>query len=181
MSIEPVSASAIGSPQRRVISCTPALPRQYRYRLTVWIGEGPALTVVLKNPSLADSTRRDPTVGKVEAWARRNGFGLVTYLNLFAYRSPQPAMLNGVRYGEAVGPANDETLAESCAVADLLVAAWGNPNGIDRLRYAQRVAEVQALIRRITARPWHVVGGWTAAGHPRHGLHWNGDSRLLVW
>jgi hypothetical protein len=166
---------------RQCVECIPPDPLHYRYQLRIALGVGPTLTVVLKNPSLADARRSDPTAGKVEAWAHRNGFGGVTYLNLFAYRSPHPAVLNQLAYAEAIGPENDTILAAACAETEWLVAAWGNPNGIDPGRYAQRVAEVKALIRNVNPRPWHVVGGWTRAGQPRHGLQWNGDAQLLVW
>jgi hypothetical protein len=166
---------------RRVIECLPEQPQRYRYRLHVALGEGPALTVVLKNPSHADAVRRDPTVGKVEAWARRRGFGSVVYVNLFAYRSPEPRTLNRLPYEVAVGPDNDATLLAAGMAAALLVAAWGNPNGIEPHRYARRVAEVTALLSQAATPAWCVVGGWTRLGYPRHGLHWNGEAALLPW
>lgn len=166
---------------RLVVDCQPARPERYRYHLRVQVGDGPALTVIQKNPSLADSARRDPTVGKVEAWARRRGYGLVTYVNLFACRSPHPVTLNRFSYEEAVGPQNDAAVQAALQQQSLLIAAWGNPNGIDSLRYIQRIAEVLALLRDNTDRQLYVVGGWTKAGHPRHGLHWNGAAALLEW
>lgn len=168
-------------PIRRVVDCQPSTPDRYRYILRVRLGAGPALTVIQKNPSLADSTRRDPTVAKVEAWARRHGYGLVTYLNLFACRSPHPAALNEFSYEEAVGPHNDAAIQAALQPESLLIAAWGNPNGIDPSLYARRITEVLALLKVNTDRPLHVVGGWTKAGHPRHGLHWNGAVVLREW
>lgn len=166
---------------RRVVECLPAQPGRYRYRLVVAIGVGPALTVILKNPSRADATRRDPTVGKVESWARRHGFGQITYVNLFAWRATHPVALNALDVADAIGPGNDAVLVESIARATCLVGGWGNPNGIDIERYTQRVAAVRALIAAHARCPLQLVGGWTKAGHPRHGLHWNGDAPLLTW
>lgn len=166
---------------RQVTECWPAAPGRYRYRLVVKIGAGPALTVILKNPSRADATRRDPTVGKVEAWARRHGFGQVTYVNLFAWRAPHPAALNALSVADAIGPEDDAVLAATLAESTCLAAGWGNPNGIDVARYAQRIAAVRALIVAHASCAVHVVGGWTKAGHPRHGLHWNGDAVMLPW
>lgn len=173
--------SGLAVPLRQVVDCQPSSPDRYRYYLRVRLGAGPALTVIQKNPSLADHTRRDPTVGKVEVWARRHGYGLVTYVNLFAYRSPHPVALNATAYSEAVGPENDTWITASIQPDCLLIAAWGNPNGLDPLRYARRIAEVLALLKSLTSRPIHVVGGWTKAGHPRHGLHWNGVASLREW
>jgi hypothetical protein len=167
--------------ERHVLRCEPAQPTQYRYLLSVQLGAGRALTVILKNPSQADATRRDPTVGKVEAWARRQGFGTVTYLNLFAYRSPYPAALNALAYAEAVGPDNDATLQRALAMAQVVVAGWGNPNGIDPARYQQRIDEVWRLLCQHWPHPIGHIGSLTQAGHPRHGLHWQGTLPLTIW
>jgi hypothetical protein len=166
---------------RQVVDCQPATPDRYRYCLCVRLGAGPALTVIQKNPSLADNTRLDPTVGKVEAWARRQGYGFVTYLNLFAYRSPHPATLNALSYEEAFGSQNDAAIEAALQHKSLVVAAWGNPNGINPLRYTRRIAEVLEILNRVATEPLHVVGGWTKAGHPLHGLHWNGAATLREW
>lgn len=167
--------------QRRVLHCEPAQPTHYRYQLVVQVGAGPALTVILKNPSRADATRRDPTVGKVEAWAWQHGFGTVIYLNLFAYRSPYPATLNQCSYREAVGPDNDVLIQRSLATAHVLVAGWGNPNGIDPARYQQRIGEVLGLLRQQWRQPIGIIGALTKAGHPRHGLQWQGTASLSHW
>jgi hypothetical protein len=63
----------------------------------------------------------------------------------------------------------------------LLIAAWGNPNGLNPERYARRVGEILPLLTRDPQRPLYVVSGWTKLGHPRHGLHWNGDASLIRW
>jgi hypothetical protein len=130
------------------------------------------LTVILKNPSTAGAARSDPTVGKVEAWARGHGFGVVTYVNLFALRSPYPGALNGVSYEDAVGLHNDMTLARALAEPGTVVAAWGNPNGIDPARYRRRVDEVWALLAAHLSTPLYTVGPLTQQGYPRHGLQW---------
>lgn len=167
--------------ERHVLSCEPAQATQYRYLLSVQVGVGPALTVILKNPSRADATRRDPTVGKVEAWAKRQGFGAVTYLNLFAYRSPDPAALNLIPYAEAVGPENDATIHHVLCTAQVVAVGWGNPNGINPLRYQQRIDEVLSLLRQHWRQPIAIVGALTQAGHPRHGLHWQSTLPLTTW
>jgi hypothetical protein len=166
---------------RRVVNCLPPLPHRYRYRLQVALGTGPSLTLILKNPSLADAVRSDPTAGKVEAWAARHGFGLVTYVNLFAFRSPYPTALNQVSYCESVGPENDLAIGEAIAGADVVVAAWGNPNGIAVERYRQRIDEVLTLVQTQWFCSLHTIGGFTKLGYPRHGLHWNGAVGLEEW
>ncbi len=169
---------------RRVLACQPAQPVVHRYLLHVALGKlnRPArtLTVIQKNPSLADAERRDPTVGKVEAWARRNAFDRVIYVNLFALRSPHPVRINQVEPCEAVGVGNDAAILHACGQAEVIVAAWGDPNGIEPARYRQRIEEVLTLIR-LGGYSLHRVGALTKAGYPRHGLHWNGDAALSLW
>jgi hypothetical protein len=146
------------------------LPRRYRYWLELQLAErGPRLAVVLKNPSTATAARSDPTIGKVSAWARRRGFGAVIVVNLFAFRATEPTDLNGHTYSRLVGPENDACLRKAARGAEVLVAAWGNPNGVRRERYDQRIAEV---VRLIGARRLKQVGALTAQGYPRHGLWW---------
>lgn len=168
---------------RYVVRCIPPKYETYRYVLEVALVPGcparaPRLTAILKNPSTASATGGDPTVGKVEAWARRQGFGAVTYVNLFALRATHPANLNAHAYDVAVGPANDAAILAAAAGADALVAAWGNPNGIRPAMYDRRIAEV---LRLLQGRRLAVVGPLTTLGYPRHGLHWNGDAVLRAW
>ncbi len=162
-------------PFRQVIRCLPALSDRHRTLLTVQLRPGSPdrpcrhLAVLLKNPSRADATRMDPTVGKVEAWARRQGFARVSYVNLFALRSPHPAALNRPTYPEAVGPGNDSAILMAAQEAEVMVVAWGNPNGVEPSRYARRIQEVTRLL---AGRPLFHVGPLTRQGQPRHGLHW---------
>ncbi len=132
---------------------------------------GPRLAVVLKNSSTASEERSDPTIGKVEAWARREGFASVVIVNLFAYRTPYARELARHPYRKIVGPENDRYILAAAKGADLLVAAWGNPNGIDPELYDRRVGEVIRILRDFRI---HAVGNLTRAGYPRHGLMWNG-------
>ncbi len=170
---------------RHVTECLIDPHERYRYRLCVDLLSpstqlGRQLVIILKNPSLADAGRRDPTVGKVEAWARRQGFACVTYLNLFAWRSPHPRRLNALAYAEAVGADNDRIIFETVgnAAGRTVAVGWGNPNGLEAARYAQRIDEVSALVH---GRALFAVGPLTQQGQPRHGLHWNGDLSLVAW
>lgn len=174
----------MAQPYRRVLVCQPARPTTHRYLLHVALtASAPSpriLAVIQKNPSLADAERSDPTAGKVEAWARRNHFHQVIYVNLFALRSPDPARLNPIELGEAIGPDNDAAILQACAQADVVVAAWGNPCGIESTRYSRRIEAVLALLNN-AGHALHRVGALTKAGYPRHGLHWNSAAELSVW
>ena len=163
---------------REVTGCVPRKYGRYRYFLEVRITEEHArtLTVVLKNPSTASAERSDPTVGKVEAWARRNRFDLIRYVNLFALRSPYPEELNAHPYRVMVGRGNDAWIERSLDGADVVLAAWGNPNGVDPGKYDRRIAEVSHLLEGARA-----LGPPTRLGYPRHGLMWNGELELGEW
>jgi hypothetical protein len=154
---------------RQIVRCEPERFGKYRYVLEVRWGEGERLAVILKNPSTASAERSDPTVGKVEAWARRHGYGTLTIVNLFALRSTDPVELNRHPYAVAVGPENDRYIREAIDDADTIIAAWGNPNGIERERYDRRIAEVLIILK---SRPT-TIGPLTKLGYPRHGLMWN--------
>lgn len=159
--------------------CVPAEDGRYRYALTIPLGgSGPRLAAIMKNPSTAGAERSDATIGKTEAWAARHGFGTLVVVNLFAWRATHPATLNAHPYAAIVGPANDAVLYGAVASADVVVAAWGNPNGIAPERYDRRIREVVALLG---ARQLSCVGALTRLGYPRHGLLWNGDCALAPW
>ncbi len=159
---------------REVLRCIPKRYGCYRYFLEIKIADGPGtrLAVILKNPSTASDRRSDPTIGKVEAWARRRGFVSVSVVNLFAWRSPHPKELSGLPGYRIRGPGNDRHIVAAASEADLLVAGWGNPNGIDPGTYARRIEKVLALL---APYPLYAVGPLTRAGHPRHALLWTGD------
>ncbi|MCE2451629.1 MAG: DUF1643 domain-containing protein [Nitrospinae bacterium] len=165
---------------REVTVCAPRRYGRYRYFLEVRIMGEPAstLTVILKNPSTASAESSDPTVGKVEAWARKNKFCRIRYVNLFALRSPYPEELNAHSYRVMVGRENDAWIERSLQGADVMLAAWGNPNGVDPAKYEKRIAQVSRLLEGACVR---ALGPPTKRGYPRHGLMWNGELPLRKW
>lgn len=166
-------------PARRVVRCVPEEYGTHRYLLEVSLRQtvepGPRLAVILKNPSTAGALKSDPTIGKVEAWARRRNFAALLYVNLFAVRSTHPAPLNDWDYAYAVGPENDFYIHQAVAQADTVVVAWGNSNGIEPARYDRRIREVLDLL---DGRRLQTVGHPTRQGYPRHGLLWNNEPEL---
>lgn len=170
---------------REVVRCeqTGSAPGDYRWLLEVDLigSEGPGLVVIQLNPSTANDTASDPTVGKVEAWARRNGFGSVSFTNLFAMRTPDPrslVSLAGADFAAAVGAANDRWLAHATESAGCVVAAWGAPVPSLRQWVAERAMVVVELVGR---EHLFTVGSLTSAGWPRHGRMWNGSPVLTRW
>jgi hypothetical protein len=147
----------------------------YRYRLERhWgdVGEATsrAATFIMLNPSTADATVDDRTIGRCMAFARSWDCTGLVVVNLYALRSTDPKGLWLVE--DPVGPANDNELARTLRGAALrdapVVAAWGanaRPDRVEQflaLRYADRLTCL----------------GTTKAGAPRHPLYVRGDTPL---
>jgi hypothetical protein len=133
--------------------------RVWRYALwRTWDG-GPRLVVIGYNPSTADETTDDRTIGRCIDYARRWGCGGLVMLNLFAYRSTDPDALYDV--ADPIGPGNDAALVEHTREAPKILAAWG----------AFPLAEERGpAVLRLINRPVLCLGV-TKQGMPRHPLY----------
>lgn len=150
----------------------------YRYSLVARTDArgSESLAVVQCNPSRASGTRSDQTVGKVSIWAEENGFSSVTFLNLFARRSPKVDEISHLSYAELVGPRNDETIARHAAHSSTLVLAWGGTMPVPNELYLNRLAELREML---AGRQIHRVGSLSGGRYPRHGRMWNAGNRKL--
>lgn len=150
--------------------------RKYRYLLTRdWekpvLSEGRGrLTFIMLNPSKADQCVDDPTIRRCMGFARREGYCGIQVVNLFAWRSTDPAglMEDGV---EPVGPENDDYI-KRCLTCGEVVAAWGR-HAFARQR-AREVATMLAGVRIMCL-------GTTKNGSPRHPLLVRGDAPFVPW
>jgi hypothetical protein len=98
--------------------------------------------------------------------------------NLFGRRSRHPEKLNSLSYDEAVVEGNDGLLALMAGDVELVVAAWGNANGIRASWYRRRVTEVVDLLGQDRLTSF----GTTAHGQPRHCYSWRfGRQTLQEW
>lgn len=118
---------------------------RYRYHLSrVWgEGERPRMaTFVMLNPSTADAEKDDATVRKCVGFTKRWGLDGLNIVNLFAWRSTDPAGL--LEAEDPVGPDNDAWISRmtSSDQASVVVAAWGAHG----TRHQSRVAFVRALL-----------------------------------
>ncbi len=150
----------------------------YRYRLDVHTSRagGPHLLVIQLNPSTANSAKSDATIGKVSNWAYEKGFAKVTFVNLFAKRTPHPDQLIGPPYGALNGPHNDGMIRAAVTEADVIVLAWGKiPRALER-HFCRRHDFLRTLLR---GRPVRAVGQPLRDGSPRHGRTWNESNRNL--
>jgi hypothetical protein len=98
----------------------------YRYLLNVQTGANASniAAVVQLNPSTADSSKSDATIGKVSCWAAENHFGRILFLNLFGIRGTDPASLIGKPYLQLVGPRNDVVSIAAFQQAGTIIFAW---------------------------------------------------------
>jgi hypothetical protein len=148
----------------------------YRYRLDVstLLQSSKGLAIVQLNPSTADATKSDPTIGKVSYWAREHGFGCVTFLNLFAIRTAHPKELVGKPYEVLVGPRNDAVTRPVLSAADTIIFAWGKVDAAIAWHFGAR----HAFLKRVVGeKPVYAVGEPVATSFPRHGRMWNGMNR----
>lgn len=140
---------------------------QYRYWLARdWYEcDGPAnpLVFVMLNPSTADAEQDDATITRCMRRAAQLGFNGIRVVNLFAFRSTDPAKL--LEVADPVGPENDRIIMNVCRGQKMVVAAWGE----EKPHVAPRAAAVKALMRTLDV-PLHALA-LTKAGHPRHPLY----------
>lgn len=142
----------------------------YRYRLDrQWAPQRHSLPFVMLNPSIADAEVDDPTIRRCMSFARREGFGGITVINLYAFRATSPDDL--WKAADPYGPNNDEYLlqiANDSVGVSPVVCAWGVHGG--------RNNRPIVLMQQMGADLWCL--GKTKDGHPRHPLYVRGDQPL---
>ena len=148
---------------------------QYRYRLDrpgdLTATRGPAVFIML-NPSTADATTDDRTIGRCRAFAQAWGCNGLVVANLYAYRATKPADL--WLAADPIGPDNDEHLIQVAAGAGEIVCAWGAEARPDRVAaVARMLTDAGAKLR--------CLGITKLAGAPRHPLYVRGDQPLIPW
>lgn len=138
----------------------------YRYSLTRKWSDDPILYWIMLNPSIANADVDDPTIRKCVTFAKRNGFGGIVVMNLFAKRATDPRELLLYEYHRAVGRENDAYI-QTTPPGSTVVAAWGAfPYGKGLgLRIGETKKLLEDLYPRwvcvkksgegIFARPWH--------------------------
>lgn len=146
---------------------------RYRWRLSrawdgaPWKGGHERVTFVMLNPSTADADADDPTVRKCIGFAKAWGYGALTIVNLYAYRTPYPSALR--HDGYPIGHQNDDEILEGARESQLVIAAWGAWAASDET-IERRALHVFYLI---TSPPNEIALeclGLTSGGAPRHPL-----------
>ena len=130
---------------------------------------GRTMLVLGVNPSIAGAVDNDPTVSRLESFAKRDEFALLVVGNLFAYVSTDPEDLKFAH--DPIGPENDAWLVKMRKMADVCICAWGN-NG----RLFGRDKKVIELLRPLG--PLHCFG-LNKTGTPRHPLYLSGKTPII--
>lgn len=145
---------------------------RYRYGLTRQWSDLPLMGFIMLNPSTANADVDDPTIRRCMGFARREGCGGISVVNLFPLRATKPEDLWATRYHKRFGPRSDEELRRHVRmVAGPLVAAWGADG--DRLGGDA----VEAIRKRYGSQL--LCLGVTSKGAPRHPLYLRNDAPLV--
>ena len=135
----------------------------YRYHLwRTWDPAAPQVAFIMCNPSLADEITDDPTLRRCIGFAQTWGFGTLSVVNVFAYRSPSPGELLMVT--APIGPENDVYLLHTAAQSSCLIAAWGCYGA-----YQGRDRAILELLAPHTSRMFCL--GRNRDGSPKHPLY----------
>lgn len=160
----------------------------YRYSLVRRWAEGLVVLWIMLNPSTADATQLDPTLGRVlgftQAWAygypdlvapanapRENRFAGFEVCNAYGLRSTDPKRLRQV--SDPVGPGNDEAIRRAVARAAIIVVGWGGGCKSSRER------EIYDLIRAAGRAPLCLRA--IKSGAPEHPLYVPGGTVPGLW
>lgn len=139
----------------------------YRYWLTrTWVPNSPRICFLMLNPSTADANVDDPTIRRCIDFAKACGYGGLIVVNLYALRTPKPAVLQEkiLSYGKAYafGPLNDASIEDAVRTSEVVVLAYGANGGAAGKWMAAHV--------RTLGKVPHVLA-LTAHGEPRHPLY----------
>lgn len=147
----------------------------YRYWLEREWGPGQPQVFVMLNPSTADASVDDPTIGRCISFAKREGAGGLIVVNLFGLRATDPKALKG--HADPIGPDNAVNIGLALLQASVagrpVICAWGaNKNAPDQATILVRRAH-EFLSANL------VCFGMTKDGQPRHPLYVKRDAPLV--
>jgi len=137
--------------------------QRYRYRLwRYWNRAKPTLCFLMLNPSTADDVSNDPTVERCQRRALAMGFGGLEVVNIFAFRSTRPIVLQSLE--DPVGPENDQAILAACASSGMVICAWGDDGKLRR-----RSEAVRMLLEGAGITPYALAVN--LSGEPKHPLY----------
>ena len=126
------------------------------------------LAVIGLNPSGADETREDNSVGRCISFARRWGFEALYMLNAFALRATDPKEL--YQHPDPIGPDNDRWIREIVVGAGRVIPAWGQ-----HAMKLKRAADVEAIVQAACRPEVVLCFGRNKDLSPKHPLYQPND------
>jgi hypothetical protein len=140
--------------------------------------------VILKNPSSADEKKADATIRKVETYVYKHFQKVKTLiiLNIFAIRATDVKEVNhllsthDINY--IIGTENDKSIQQIFSMADHIICAWGNNNGIQANYYQERINQILNFLKESGKTTWQVAHP-KGTKQPLHGLMWGFDYPLV--
>lgn len=137
---------------------------------------GPTAAWLMVNPSTADGSQDDPTLGKINGFSARLGFGRSIVGNKFAFQATNVRDL--VHALDPVGPDNDVHIEQILLDADIHIVAWGPLAKLPR-HLRGRWREVVGIADRVGCRLQ--CFGTATDGHPLHPLMISYARTLQDW
>lgn len=148
----------------------------YRYHLWRRWDWRPLLVFVMLNPSTADAEFDDPTIRRCIGFARRELYGGIEVVNLFALRVTKPAHLFDGSIAEPNGPENVAHVVDALEAARNehrpVVAAWGAST---RIAASEALGAIHACCFSLQCL------GTTVSGSPKHPLYLKRSTSLREW
>ena len=147
--------------------------RTWRYTLErYWDKSKPFVLFILLNPSTADEVNDDRTNTRGINYAKDWGYGGVVFCNLFAYRTPKPAVLKEQGILDVVGSGNKYYVLNMCENASMIICAWGT--------HGSFINQDQKMLKELKQfNLYHM--GLTKHGFPRHILYLKGSIKPQLW
>jgi hypothetical protein len=149
---------------------------KYRYLLTrEWESDSPMKLVVIGlNPSTATAEVDDPTIRRCIGYAKREMYGGLVMLNLFAFRATDPReMIRAAAEGvDVVGPANNAVIAQVITPGRNTLCAWG--------AHGEMQWRGEQLTKALVSYGANLMSfGTTKRGQPKHPLYLRNDAALI--
>lgn len=146
---------------------------KYRYLLRrTWDHDRPRALFVMLNPSTADAKEDDATIRSCTRLCRAMGYGSFEVINLFSWRTTDPADLEASP--APIGPDQERISAGAIARCDLPICAWG--------AHPMARGKGRRIFEQITSqRPAAFCFGLTKAREPKHPLYIKTGTPLEVY
>jgi len=117
---------------------------RYRYFLSrTWDEDKKKATALMLNPSYAESIKTDKTIMNLMNYLVDHGYGSLSVVNLYAYRTTDPSGLSSREHCQEL--LNDKYILETCKDGDIIIA-W------TRGKHILRKREIANLLKFYTGR-----------------------------